>query len=281
MDYHQDRFKDFSLMVYKDKKIIAVLPANIVGTSLFSHQGLTYGGLYYTNDLSLEIKKNVLEHVILFLERNKIDFLVVKEAPTFYGNLNSKSLLPSSGMTKVDVMKEERVLAVDLGNPLKIHKTKLKHFRKNQANGFIIKEEDDFSPFWNKVLCPRLDQKHNTKPVHSLDEIVLLKARFPNLIKQFTIYFENKILAGITIFDKGEIVKSQYGATTEMGEKLRAIEFLFITLIHQYRDEGKTFFSMGTVSEANDLGYNKGLLKQKEELGCSLYFQTVNKFKIL
>ena len=30
---------------------------------------------------------------------------------------------------------------------------------------------------------------------------------------------------------------------------------------------------MGTVTENNKLGYNSGLLKQKEELGCSVYTQ--------
>ena len=28
MDYHNDRFEDFSLMVYKDEKLYAVFPAN-------------------------------------------------------------------------------------------------------------------------------------------------------------------------------------------------------------------------------------------------------------
>ena len=44
MDYHNDRFKDHSLMVFKDDKLIALLPANIVDFNLRSHQGLTYGG---------------------------------------------------------------------------------------------------------------------------------------------------------------------------------------------------------------------------------------------
>ena len=47
MDYHSDRFRDYSLMVYKNEKIITLLPANRVGDTLYSHQGLTYGGLIY------------------------------------------------------------------------------------------------------------------------------------------------------------------------------------------------------------------------------------------
>ena len=45
MDYHADRFHDCSLMVYRKDRLYALLPANRVDTTLYSHQGLTYGGL--------------------------------------------------------------------------------------------------------------------------------------------------------------------------------------------------------------------------------------------
>ena len=134
--------------------------------------------------------------------------------------------------------------------------------------------------FWNEVLVPRLKEKHNAKPVHNLEEITLLKSRFPNKIRQFNIYLNDKIVAGITLFDKGDVVKSQYGATTLHGERTRALEYLFLHLIYHYEDLGKTYFSMGTVREDNELGYNPGLLKQKEELGCTSYYQNFFKLKL-
>ena len=45
MDYHSDRFIDNSLLFRYKGKLIAVLPANREGDVLWSHQGLTYGGL--------------------------------------------------------------------------------------------------------------------------------------------------------------------------------------------------------------------------------------------
>ena len=45
MEYHKDRFQDYSLMVFDENKLVAVLPANRVEVEVFSHQGLTYGGL--------------------------------------------------------------------------------------------------------------------------------------------------------------------------------------------------------------------------------------------
>ena len=45
MEYHSDRFEDFSVMVYRKGKLEAVLPGNIKNDVFYSHQGLTYGGL--------------------------------------------------------------------------------------------------------------------------------------------------------------------------------------------------------------------------------------------
>ena len=55
MDYHADRFQDFSLMAYKKNKLYAVLPANRVGDVLYSHQGLSYGGFITSSKLALSL----------------------------------------------------------------------------------------------------------------------------------------------------------------------------------------------------------------------------------
>ncbi len=46
MEYHQDRFKDASVILLDEKENIkAILPANVNDNTIYSHQGLTYGGL--------------------------------------------------------------------------------------------------------------------------------------------------------------------------------------------------------------------------------------------
>ena len=53
MEYHQDRFEDYSLLVFSGKNCVAVLPANTLQNTVFSHSGLSYGGLVYEDGLSL------------------------------------------------------------------------------------------------------------------------------------------------------------------------------------------------------------------------------------
>ena len=53
MDYHSDRFEDYSLMFYIGNRLLAVLPAHVVGDTLYSHQGLTHGGLLMSVHLTM------------------------------------------------------------------------------------------------------------------------------------------------------------------------------------------------------------------------------------
>lgn len=281
MEYHRDRFEDFSLMIFENEKLLAVLPANRVGDIVYSHQGLTYGGLVYLSKLNGEKVENILDSLVFFFKENEVQSFSFKPIPLFYsskGNAEMEFFMLKKGAF---LDKKEMNLGINLAMPLTISKSKLKHFRKIEELDLEMVEEQQLESFWELVLEPRLLEKYNATPVHTLQEITKLKEKFPNNIKQFSVYFEDVIIAGITLFETETVVKSQYGATTKKGEELRALDFLFITLIKKYKQEGKLFFDMGIVNDDNEKGYHAGLLKQKEELGCSVYSQDFYKMKLL
>ena len=281
MEYHKDRFDDFSMMVFEGEKLVAVLPANRVGNSIYSHQGLTYGGLIYLEKTTAEAAGVMLDTILYYLRVNNFTSFYYKPIPFFYlpkGNAEIDFFLIKKGAI-LDY--KEMNLAVNLAVPLTISKSKLKHFRRVEVLDLELVEEQELQPFWESVLLPRLAEKHNTKPVHTLKEITLLKEKFPKNIKQFSAYCDGIIIAGITIFETATVIKSQYGATTKKGETMRALDFLFINLIKKYQQEGKLFFDMGIVNKDNESGYNTGLLKQKEELGCSVFSQDFYKMNLL
>lgn len=280
MEYHQDRFEDFSLLIFEDEKLKAILPANKKENSVYSHQGLTYGGLVFSPKLNAEKVELILDTVLFFLKEKGIETFYYKPIPSFYyskGNQEIDFFLYKRGAV---LERKEMNLAANLKLPLQISKSKLKHFRRIENLDLDIIEEEDFKPFWNEVLEPRLLEKFNAKPVHTKEEMAFLKQKFPEKIKQYSVYHEDEIIAGITIFETKNVVKSQYGATSKKGEEFRALDFLFINLIHKYKRKGKDFFDMGIVNKENESGYHSGLLKQKEELGCSIYNQDFYKIDI-
>lgn len=276
MEYHKDRFHDYSLMVYENQTLIALLPANSKDSSVYSHQGLTYGGLLLKKSIGGEKLRDITDALIEFLKLNSIHTLFVKSIPVFYHRLPSNEFMFFLTESGAEIYHRDLNLGIDYSSPIKIHKNKMKHFERNKDLGFVIEEVNDFSGFWDHVLLPRLKEKHGVTPVHTIEEITLLKNRFPDNIKQFIISRNDVILAGITIFDTGLVAKSQYGAVTTAGEKYRALDFLFITLIQKYAEKGYKFFDMGTVTDGNF-----GLLKQKEELGCEIYTQDFYKLNIV
>ncbi|WP_299275278.1 GNAT family N-acetyltransferase [uncultured Psychroserpens sp.] len=278
MDYHQDRFDDFSLMIYDTDDLVAVFPANHKDHLLYSHQGLTYGGLVYLSDLDINSVKKINKALVDYLSKEGITLMTIKTMPKIY---QSEVLNQVEGFENVELIASHMVLAIDYNSDFKIHKTKIKRYKKLNSNGLTIREgEAEFDVFWNTILVPRLKEKHNSKPVHSLSEIKYLREQFKKEILQYNVYRDDEVLAGITIFNKGNVVKSQYGIATAEGERLNALDMLFVYLIYKYRDEGKQYFSMGTVSNDSQLGYSSGMLKQKQEFGCDTCFQEIMKVTI-
>ena len=278
MEYHKDRFEDYSLIVLNDEKWVAVLPANVVDNQVFSHQGLTFGGLVCLEDVKVELIETVFESILTFFKENKMNNFILKPILDFYQSRVSNELNYFLFQNKASLMKRSMNLVIDYSKPLRISKSKLKHYRRVSKLGISIEEAVDCNLFWNQILIPRLEEKYQTKPVHSLEEINQLKTSFPENIKQFNAYYEGEIVAGITLFISKKVVKSQYGATSLKGESVRVLDFLFIKLINEYSFE-YSFFDMGIVDDGDF--YNKGLLKQKEELGCSVYLQDVFKIELL
>ena len=274
MEYHANRFQDYSLLVFEAEVLQAVFPANCIENRMYSHQGLTYGGFVFRSEVTSEGISAIIANTFDFLKKQSFVSCEIKEILPFYAPIHFSAIRESLNKHQTKVVGQKMNLAIDLHSDFKISKSKLKHYRRLQSEGLVVKKEADCSAFWQEVLEPLLQEKYNTKPLHSLAEINSLQSKFPNNIEQYNLYLDNEILAGITIFKKHKVIKSQYGATTENGKKFRALDYLFLYLIDHFKAE-YNYFDMGTVDDDSELGYNEGLLNQKKELGCSVYSQNI------
>ena len=87
MDYHADRFTDHSLILYRKQQIYALLPANQVGDVLFSHQGLTYGGVLTTQRATTADICEAFKQLNSYLSGNGIKRCFYKAIPHIYHRL--------------------------------------------------------------------------------------------------------------------------------------------------------------------------------------------------
>lgn len=274
MEYHSDRFQDFSLLVFQENVLQAVFPANCIDNQIFSHQGLTFGGFIFGDEFPLGEIKAVLSETFGFLQKQGFVQCEIKAMLPFYAPVFFAEMQQVLCDKQSKIIGHKMNLAIDFQSDYTISKSKLKHYRRLQSEGLEVKKEADCTVFWQKVLEPLLLEKYQTKPLHSLTEINSLQSKFPDNIEQYNVYRDGEILAGITLFKTATVIKSQYGATTENGKKFRALDYLFLYLIDCFKADYH-YFDMGTVDDNSELGYNEGLLNQKKELGCSVYSQNI------
>lgn len=285
MEYHQDRFEDYSLLIYYKNKLVALLPANIKEGTLYSHQGLSYGGLVYFHLLKFQDIFSIFKYVLEYLHNIGISQIYIKQLPSIYsscpnGELSYLMYLVDSKLTRRDTLS-----VIDYRKVLKLSKDRLHGIKRGNRNNLVVKEESDFEPFWNDILIPSLKEKYNVEPVHSLEEIEKLKKHFPNQIRQFNVYKDRKIVAGTTIFETKYVAHSQYISSNTDKNILGSLDFLYNHLVNKVFSN-KRFFDFGISNECKGRHVNKGLLYWKEGFGArtltqDFYLVSTNNYKLL
>jgi hypothetical protein len=268
MEYHKDRFEDYSLLVFEDKKLVAVLPANKDEENVYSHHGLTYGSLVYQEMLKLPSVIEVFKSILFFLNSNAIQKLQIKLIPSVYHQKPSEELNYALFLSEARLIQRDTLAVIDLSNTYSLSKIRRRGIKNAINNRLILKEAGSFDDFWNEILIPNLAQKHQAKPVHSLEEITKLKALFPEKIRQFNVYENETIVAGTTIFESSNVAHSQYISGKEGRNELGGIDFLFYKLISEVF-KNKRFFDFGISNESQGRKLNDGLSYWKESFGAS------------
>lgn len=268
MDYHSDRYTDHSLVFRSGSEAVALLPANEDGKTLMSHGGLTYGGLILSDRCGgnevLQIFAAMLKHV----QECGIHRIIYKPVPHIYHSIPSEEELYA--LYRCGAKLIGRTLSstvVPSSGPLHFSKLRSRCIKKSEKNGLTVRETSNFEPFWN-MLTANLSERHGVTPVHTIDEITLLKNRFPDNIKLYISEKDGELLAGVVIYETPRCAHAQYIASTPNGRKTGGLDIIFYTLItKQYKQI--PYFDFGISTEHGGEILNEGLLKQKEGFGAT------------
>ena len=82
-----------------------------------------------------------------------------------------------------------------------------------------------------KILSANLQERYSLKPVHTLDEIMLLHERFPEQIRLFVAKEDCETIGGCVLYLTNQVVHSQYIAANPRGRELHALDGLFEQVI--------------------------------------------------
>jgi len=128
MDYHRQRFTDFSLLIYDKQSLVALLPLNKEADgSVTSHKGLTYGGLITDKKGRAEKVMNMFVCINTWLHDAGITRVVYRPVPWIYHEMPAEEDLYAPVRGKLDATVRE--------------------MGKESGYAFILNADDNSLPF--------------------------------------------------------------------------------------------------------------------------------------
>ena len=249
-------------------RISAALPANRKGDTLYSHQGLTYGGLLTTERMTAEKVCNIFSELNILLKEMGIKQVVYKAIPWIYHSIPAEEdLYALTNICHAQLVSRDISSSFSLHDVRKFTESRRSGIRKAARNGILVSESQDLAAFWN-ILNNNLTAKYDASPVHSLAELQLLMGRFAKEIKLYMATTTNgEPLGGTLIYETPNVVHTQYISASPDGKAMGALDLLFDYIINKVYKRRNGYFDFGKSTEASGTVLNQQLIHQKEGFG--------------
>jgi hypothetical protein len=265
MEYHADRFTDYSLLWYDEKgKLVALMPASVTDGVVTSHGGLTYGGVICDADMKTVTMLELFSSLLEFLCRDGMMRLVYKPVPSIFHRYPAEEDLYALFRVGARLFRRDLSSAIYLPERLRYSENRRRGIKRAQRNGLAVGESHHFGEFF-ALADQVLQDRHNVRPVHTWQEMKSLAESFPENIDFFEVYRE-KLLTGVIMYVTDTVAHVQYMVSSDEGKEVGALDLLLDYLISE-RYAGKRFFSFGVSTENGGQYLNEGLTNQKEQFG--------------
>lgn len=286
LSYHPSgRFRDGSFLIEDKGKIIAVCPACIEESDgknmLISHRGSTYGGLivsaqvYKTNKIL-----DIIQTAENYLQNKGFRKLVYKITPDIFSKYTSDLLcfcLGHIGYRErqelnfyIDFDKYEKEIMQNFDNG---RKGNVKNCMKAGMTERQIYTNEELDEFYN-LLCYTL-KKYSLHPVHSYQELCLLRDMFLDEVSFMGIFMSGKMAGGAMLFhfNQTKCIHVQYLASDPKLNKLSPMSFLYYSIISYAMKQKVRYLSWGIATD-HEGNLNMGLIHAKEAVGS---IQAINR----
>jgi hypothetical protein len=267
MGYHAERFPDASMVVRDaDGVAVALLPGTIVDGVYSSHLGLTYGGIILGESVGAPRAADVVAHLVTAVFDAGGDCFVYKPVPHIYHRGPAEEDLWALHCLGARMVTRSVASAIIRPYRAGLQERRTRGRRKAVAAGLRVQESSDWPAFWG-LLEGTLKARHKARPVHSLQEIVQLSARFPHCIRLFLATRNEEPLAGTVVYETDTVARVQYIASGEQGRRTGALDLLFGHLIdHDFANTA--VFDFGTSMDPSSGLLNDGNCAFKEGFGA-------------
>lgn len=267
MDYHFDRFNDFSLMIYNNLDVlVALFPLSILDKKVCSHGGLTFGGFILGPNSSTQEVLEVFDFVLEFLKSYEVEAVTYKAIPYIYHKRPSDEDLYGLFRYGFKLIRRDVSSAINM-RTTEINRRKQSGYRKAIKEGVLLRETSDCSDIL-RIANVSLKEKYGVSTVHTSLELNMLRSRFPKNIIFFELILAGRVDGGVVLFADNNVVHAQYIATSLFARQKRGLDYIVVALVDTFKSSYE-WFDYGISTEMNGVFLNKGLISSKEEYGFS------------
>lgn len=266
MDYHADRFDDFSLLFYEGNRLSAIMPANIKESEIYSHGGLTFGGIVSEAGMRTPLMLEIFDLLKDYLKENNLKKIIYKSVPYIYHAAPADEDLYALFRNDARLIRRDVSSTIFMQEKITFSKGRKWSVKKARGSELSVEASSDFRSFM-QIEAETLMKRYGVKPTHTTEEIELLAGRFPDYIKLFAAFKAGVMLAGVIVYENRNVVHTQYIASNDEGKELYAVDLIIDYLINEHY-KSISYFDFGISTEQDGRFLNVGLVRQKEEYGA-------------
>jgi len=271
LSYHGARFRDRSIVIERGGEWLGVMPAaaHPANPSLVvSHPGATYGGMVHGGRLRGAQMLQAFDAARTLWSSNGFERLQYKAVPHIYQAAPAQEDLYALFRAGAVRYRADLSSCIDLQHRLPLSERRQRAKKKAQRAGVRVAAGSAYLAALWPVLADNLMRNHGAVPVHTLDEIRLLAARFPEQIGVMAALVDGVVEAGIVLFLGPTVAHAQYIAASQAAYALNALDLVFDAAIAHAAEAGKRYFDFGISTENAGLVLNDGLAQFKNEFGA-------------
>jgi len=267
MDYHAHRFADESLLFFRGDRLVAALPAHRCDGTLASHTGLPFAGLIVGPRTVHSDVRAVFDALGDYMSTNHLTRFTCTPTPVWYHSTPFEDdiyVLYALG-ARCTRMKLSAGFP-GAAPPCRSAQTAKELRRLERKYACVFREIDDVAAFWpplERFLC----EYHGVRPVHTTQEMALLKSRFPREIRMVVAEAGGEVVAGLLIYLTGRVQRSQYVFRCGGDDRAR-ISSRLILHVASHPEYQRAWHDLGTSVNPLTGQIDAGILLNKEITGA-------------